>query len=138
MSQANWIIFLHFAAVWLSVITSLMAGWTLPFQPYLSFALGFMTWVLGFLINLRLLASSRNRPATYATARARRSYQRIAARTIMNLGIGIAFRSWLTLLIAGILIPFYATAARQRRTYLDYLRTGMLSDAFPHRVRRHQ
>jgi hypothetical protein len=138
MSQANWIIFLHVAAVWLSVITSQVAGWTLSVHPYLSLALGVMMWALGFLFNLRLIASSRSGAATHATAHARRSYQRIAARTIMNLGIGIAFRSWLTLLVAGMLIPFYASAARQRRNYLDYLRTGMLSDAFPHRVRRHQ
>jgi hypothetical protein len=56
----------------------------------------------------------------------------------MNLGIGVAFRSWLTLLVALILIPFYALAAHQRRQYLDYMRSGMLSGAFPDRVsRRH-
>jgi len=40
------------------------------------------------------------------------------------------------MMVSALLIPLYATAARQRRAYLDYLRTGMLSNAFPHRIRR--
>ena len=66
----------------------------------------------------------------------RRRYQRIAARTLMNIGVALAFRSWLTLLVAAILIPFYATASRSRQRYLEYLRTGMQDDAFPDRMRR--
>ena len=55
----------------------------------------------------------------------------------MNLGVAIGFGSWLTLIVAAILIPFYAAAARRRERYLDYMRTGMMSDAFPDRVVRH-
>jgi hypothetical protein len=43
----------------------------------------------------------------------------------------------LTLIVAVILIPFYAAAARRRQRYLDYMRTGMLSDAFPDRIVKH-
>lgn len=136
MPQGNWIILLHILAIWMSVATSLMAGWYLPLRLYVSFPLGFLTWCLGLFLNLRLIESYRRNPATHSTAQVQKSYKRIAARTLMNLGIALAFRSWLTMIFAGILIPFYARAARKRRMYLDYLRTGMLSDAFPNRIPR--
>jgi len=136
MPQANWIILLHFAAVWLSVITSLMAGWHLPLSYSLSIPLGLMVWFLGFLVNLRLIRISAVASARTQASQVRKSYRRIFARTIMNLGISLTFRSWFTMMVSALLIPLYATAARQRRAYLDYLRTGMLSNAFPHRIRR--
>ncbi|MBC7246393.1 MAG: hypothetical protein H5T73_01265 [Actinobacteria bacterium] len=137
MSQGNWIVFVHFIAIWLSVITSLVAGWSLSIHNYVSFPVGCMVWLLGLLINLRQLRDFRMSPTTRRRQYSQISHQRIAARTIMNVGIALAFRSWFTLLVAGLLIPMYISAARKRRAYLDYLRTGMLSDAFPHRVKRH-
>ncbi len=136
MPQGNWIIPLHFMAIWMSVATSLMAGWSIGLQPYVSFPLGFVIWSTGFFLNLRVLEGQRRRKATHSKAHVERSYRRIAARTVMNLGIALAFRSWLTMMTAGILIPFYLEAAKKRRMYLDYLRTGMLHDAFPHRIPR--
>jgi len=94
-------------------------------------------WILGFLYNLSANQRYRRGQATHRSAQARRSYQRITARTIMNLGVAVGFRSWLTLLVTLILIPFYATAARRRQRYLDYMRTGVLSDAFPDRIVKH-
>lgn len=136
MSQANWIILLHFLAVWMSVALSLMAGWNLPLKPYISIPLGLTVWCLGFLLNMRVVRSFRREPRLQFIAQARKSYQRIAARTIMNLGISLLFRSWFTMLVSGMLIPFYINAAKKRRAYLDYLRTGMLHDAFPNRIPR--
>jgi hypothetical protein len=96
-----------------------------------------MIWALGLLYNVGVNQRYHRGPATHRSAQARRSYQRITARTIMNLGVALGFRSWLTLLIAVILIPFYAAAARRRQRYLDYMRTGVLSDAFPDRIVKH-
>lgn len=137
MSQGNWIVFVHFIAIWLSVLTSLVAGWSLSIHYYISFPIGCLVWLLGLLINLRQLRNSRMSPSTHRRWHSQFSQQRIAARTVMNVGVALAFRSWFTLLVAGLLIPLYISAARKRRAYLDYLRTGMLSDAFPHRIRRH-
>ncbi|MDI7252871.1 hypothetical protein [Candidatus Solincola sp.] len=127
---------LHFLAVWMSVATSLMAGWSVPLRPYISLPLGVLIWLLGFFLNLRIMETQRRRKATHSRAHVQQSYRRIAARTLMNLGIALGFRSWLTMVIACILIPFYLEAAKKRRMYLDYLRTGMLRDAFPNRIPR--
>jgi len=137
MPQANWVIVLHFLLLWASVITGLAAGWLMPIPIIVSIPLGLMIWALGLFYNIGANQRYRRGLATHRSAQARRSYQRITARTIMNLGIAVSFRSWLTLLVAIILIPFYATAARRRQRYLDYMRTGVLSDAFPDRVVKH-
>jgi hypothetical protein len=137
MPQANWMIVLHFLLVWGSVITGLAAGWRVPVPIVISIPLGLMIWALGLLYNVSLIQRHRRGLATHRAAQARRSYQRITARTIMNLGVAIGFRSWLTLIAAVILIPFYASAARRRQRYMDYMRTGVLSDAFPDRIVRH-
>jgi len=137
MPQANWVIVLHFLLLWASVITGLAAGWNMPIPIVVSAPLGLMLWALGFLYNLSANQRYRRGVATHRSAQARRSYQRITARTIMNLGVAVGFRSWLTLLVAILLIPFYATAARRRQRSLDYLRTGVLSDAFPDRIVKH-
>ena len=128
---------MHFVLLWGSVITGLAAGWRIPIPIAVAIPLGLMIWALGLLYNVSLTQHHRRGPATHRTALARRSYQRIAARTIMNLGVAIGFRSWLTLIVAALLIPFYAAAANRRRRYLDYMRTGVLSDAFPDRIVKH-
>jgi hypothetical protein len=137
MPQANWVIILHFVLLWGSVITSLAAGWRINMPLPVAIPLGVMLWLLGILYNFSVIQRQRRGAATHRTAQARRSYLRIAARTIMNVGVALAFRSWLTLIVAAILIPFYAAAARRRERYLDYMRTGMLSDAFPDRIVKH-
>ena len=109
----------------------------MPIPIVVSIPLGVMIWALGLLYNLSAKQRYRRGLATHRSAQSRRSYQRITARTIMNLGVAVGFRSWLTLLVAIILIPFYATAARRRQRYLDYMRTGVLSDAFPDRIVKH-
>ena len=137
MPQANWIIVLHFIVLWGSIITSLAAGWRIPITVIVSIPLGIMLWVLGLLYNVSAIQRHRHDAATRWSALGRRSYHRITARTIMNLGAAVAFRSWLTLIASIILIPFYAAAARRRQRYLDYMRTGVLSDAFPDRIVKH-
>ncbi len=109
----------------------------MPVTIIVSIPLGLMIWVLGLLYNLSVMQRHRRGSATHSTAQARRSYQRITARTIMNLGVAIGSRSWLTLIAAAVLIPLYAAAARRRQRYLDYMRTGVMSDAFPDRIVRH-
>lgn len=136
MPQGNWIILLHLLAIWMSVATSLMAGWSISLRPYITLPLGFMLWLLGFFFNLRLIETRRRKRATHSRAHVQESYRRITARTVMNLGIALAFRSWLTMIVAGLLIPLYIEAAKRQRMYLDYLRTGTLSDAFPNRIPR--
>jgi len=123
--------------LWGSVITSLAAEWRINIPLPVAAALGVIIWLLGFLYNASMVRRLRRRPATHRSAITRRGYQRILARTIMNLGIAVGFRSWLTLIVAALLIPFYAAAARRRERYLDYMRTGMLSDAFPDRIVKH-
>ncbi|MBC7230969.1 MAG: hypothetical protein H5T74_11350 [Actinobacteria bacterium] len=136
MPQANWIIFLHFLLLWGSVITGLASQWRIPLPLAAALPLGSMIWLLGVLYNLSTLRRHRLRPESHRTALQKRIYQRIAARTFMNLGVTVASRSWLTLMVTALLIPLYANAARRRQQYLDYLRTGMMSDAFPHRISR--
>lgn len=131
MPDASWIIFVHFLAIWASVATGLIAGWLLPLPVWVSMPLGFLLWVGGLLYNISSINRQRREPATHRAAEDHRIYQRISARTLMNLGIALAFRSWLTIIVAIVLIPLYTAAARRRRRYIDYLRTGMLSDAFP-------
>jgi hypothetical protein len=96
-----------------------------------------MIWLMGLLYNVSLIRRQRMGKAPHRTVLASRSYLRITARTVMNLGIVVGSRSWLTLIVAAILIPFYAAAARRRERYLDYMRSGMLSDAFPDRIVKH-
>jgi MFS family permease len=137
MPQANWVIVLHFVALWGSIITSLAAGWRIPVPFAVSIPLGILLWVLGLLYNVSTIKRHRRDAATHWSELGRRGYHRLTARTIMNLGAAVAFRSWLTLIVSVILIPFYATAARRRQRYLDYMRTGVLSDAFPDRIVKH-
>lgn len=137
MPQANWVIILHLLLVWGSVITGLAAGWRIGIPLAVAAPLGVIIWVLGFAYNASMVRRQRHRVATHRSAATRRGYQRIVARTVMNIGIAVGFRSWLTLIVAAILIPFYAAAARRRERYLDYMRTGMMSDAFPDRVVKH-
>lgn len=137
MPQANWVILLHFVLLWGSVITGLAAGWRIGIPLPVAIPLGLAIWLLGFLYNLSIIRRQRRGLATHRTALARGGTLRIAARTIMNVGVAVGSRSWLTLIIAALLIPFYAAAARRRERYLDYMRTGVMSDAFPDRVVKH-
>lgn len=136
MPTANWVIVLHFVALWGSVITGLMADWRLPISILVAIPLGLLLWAAGFLFNMYVIQRARQEPALHRAEMNRRRYQRIAARTLMNVGVGLAFRSWLTLIVAAILIPFYAAASRSRQRYLEYMRTGMQDDAFPDRTRK--
>jgi hypothetical protein len=137
MPQANWVIFLHFIALWGSVITSTIAGWRLPISWSISLPLGLVLWASGFLYNLYTIKQAGRGRQRSGMGMARRSYQRIFARVVMNLGVGLSFGSWLTMIAGIALAPFYVSAARKRMQYLDYMRTGMLSDAFPDRITRH-
>ena len=122
--------------LWGSVITGLIAGWSLPISYVVTIPLGLALWAVGFLYNLFTMGRFKRGRLLYREALTRRGYQRIFARTVMNLGVAMFFRSWLAILAAFLLIPLYSTAARRRRLYLDYIRTGMLSDAFPDRIGR--
>ncbi len=137
MPQANWMIVLHFVTLWGSIGIGLMAGWKLPIANLVAIPLGIVLWAVGLTYNAYNIRRMREKSAGHRTALARRGYRRIVARTIMNLGFVLAFRSWLTLIVAIILIPFYVLAAHQRRQYQDYMRSGMLSDAFPDRISKH-
>ena len=136
MSTANWVIVLHFVALWGSVITGLIADWRLPISNLVAIPVGLILWAAGLLFNMYVIQRARQEPALHRTEMNRRRYQRIAARTLMNVGVAVAFRSWFTLIVAAILIPFYAAASRSRQRYLEYLRTGMQDDAFPDRTRK--
>jgi hypothetical protein len=136
MPQANWVIILHTIVLWGSVFAGLTAGWRLPVSYALLAPLGIIVWVSGFLYNLKNIRRFRRRPALSREDLASKGYRRIFGRTAMNLGVGLASGSWLTLIAAALLIPFYVMAANQRRQYLDYLRSGMLSDVFPDRTSR--
>ena len=116
------------------MITGLVAGWRLPINNFLAIPLGLLLWALGFWFNMYVIQKARQEPALHRVEMNRRRYQRIAARTLMNIGVAVAFRSWLTLIVAAVLIPFYAAASRSRQRYLEYLRTGMQDDAFPDRT----
>jgi MFS family permease len=134
MPQANWVIVLHIIILWGSVFAGLTAGWRLPFSYVVAIPLGLIIWGAGLLYNLYNIQRFRRRPARHQAELNRRVYQRIVARTMMNLGIGLATRSLLTIIAAVVLIPIYIVAANKRRQYLDYLRSGMQSDVFPDRI----
>lgn len=136
MSSANWVIALHFIALWGSVITGLLADWRLSISVLAAVPLGLVMWAAGFMFNMYVVQRARRGTTRHRAEMTRRRYQRIVARTLMNLGIGLAFRSWLTLLVSALLIPFYAAASRNRQRYLEYLRTGMQDEAFPDRMRK--
>jgi hypothetical protein len=136
MPTANWVIALHFIALWGSVLTGLLAGWRLPLSNLVAIPLGLLLWAAGLLFNIYVIQRVRNSPPMRRSEMTGRSYQRITARTLMNLGLGLLFRSWLTLIVAILLIPFYTAASRSRRRYLDYMRTGMQDDAFPDRMQK--
>lgn len=114
-----------------------MANWRLPVSYAVAIPLGVILWGTALIYNLHDVQKFRQSLASHRTALAHRGYRRIAARTLMNLGIGLAFRSWLTLIVAAALVPFYIEAAKKRRQYIDYLRSGILSDAFPDRISKH-
>lgn len=137
MPQANWIIVLHLILLWGSVATGLVAGWRLPLSNLILVPLGIILWGAGLLYNMHNVKALRQRPALHRSALVRRSYRRILARTMMNLGIGLVFASWLTLIVSLVLIPIYSAAANKRRQYLEYMRSGMQSDVFPDRISRH-
>ena len=132
MPQENLLIALHFILLWGSVTIGLVAGLLLPVSNLIAIPLAVILWAFGFFYNFRLVqtrpAYNPNRPGA-----GRKSYERITARTLMNLGIAIVFRSWITLIAAIILIPLYTWAARKKRQYLDSLHGHGVADVFPDR-----
>jgi len=128
---------MHFVLLWGSVITGLAAGWRMGIPLPVAIPIGMAIWLLGLFYNFSVIQRRRRGLALHRASLARRGYLRITARTAMNLGVAIGSRSWLTLIVAILLIPFYTAAARRRERYLDYVRTGMMSDAFPDRIVKH-
>jgi len=136
MAQENLLIVLHFMLLWGSVILGLVAGLLLPISNLISIPLGVILWALGFFYNFHLIQTRRPYNLHRPTA-GQKSYERIVARTLMNLGIAFGFRSWLTIITAVILILLYAWVARRKKEYLDFRRERNIADAFPDRSRRH-
>jgi uncharacterized membrane protein len=134
MPEGLWILFVHFIFLWGSVALGLAAGWRLPLPVWAASILGILIWFCGLLLNLSTISRQRREIRRQAYRQGGRiNFPRIAARTLMNLGICVGFRSWFTLVVSILLLPLYVAAAHQRRRYLDYLRTGMLDEAFPSR-----
>lgn len=127
---------MHFALLWGSVVTGLAAGWRIGVPLPLAIPIGLAIWLLGFLYNLSLVNRQRRRLPSRLTS-IRHSYLRIMARSLMNLGVAIGSTTWLTLIAVAILVPLYTAAAHRRERYLDYVRNGMMSGAFPDRIVRH-
>ncbi len=136
MPQENLLVILHFMLLWGSVILGLVAGLLLPISNLISIPLGVILWGLGFFYNYHLIQTRRPYNPHRPTA-GQKSYERIVARTLMNLGIAFGFRSWLTIIAAVILIPPYAWVAGKKREYLDFRHERNITDVFPDRSRRH-
>ena len=77
MPQANWIILLHFLALWGSVITGLASRWRVPVPFAVSIPVGTMIWLVGFLYNLNALRDQRADNASHRAALQRHTYRRI-------------------------------------------------------------
>jgi hypothetical protein len=135
MPQENLVVALHFFLLWGTVIIGLAAGLLLPVSKLIAIPLGVVLWILGFLYNFHLMQRRRVRNL-HSHLSSSRSNGRIAARSLMNLGIAFGFRSWLTIIAAFILIPLYMWAVARRREYLDFARERNTGEVFPHRSRK--
>lgn len=135
MSDASWIIPLHFLLVWGSVLISMASQWRMPLPFGLAAGLGFTMWLVAMALNT--MRVNRFRTGAIRLSYRQRESSRILARTLMNLAISILFRSWLTLIVAFCLVPLYIHASRVRERFLHYLRTGIWDQALPGRTHRH-
>ncbi len=115
---------LNILFIWGSAILfSMVLKWRLPIPLWAGMTFGVLLWIAGFLFAIQVTAERRR--LRRGTARAGTHLMGLVAhpfataRLMMNLGIGLAFRSWVTLIIAVLLYPMYTLLARRRRSALS-------------------
>lgn len=135
MSDASWIIPVHFLLIWGSVLISLASHWKIQLPLGAAMGLGAALWLSATALNASRV--SRFRAGSARRTFRQREASRILARTFMNLGISIFFRSWFTFIVTFMMIPVYYHASRVRERFLHYLRTGIWDQALPGRTHRH-
>jgi len=135
MSDGSWIIPVHFLVVWGSVLISIASRWRMRLPLGAALGLGIAIWLAAMVLNASRVRRFRAGD-TRMTFRQRES-SRILARTLMNIGISVLFKSWLTLIVSFLMVPVYLYASRVRERFLHYLHTGIWEQAMPGRTHRH-
>jgi hypothetical protein len=136
MPQENLVVALHFLFLWGTVIAGLEAGLLLPFSKLIAIPLGAALWAIGLFYNFHLI-QTRRAQSPHVRSLPPRSNERIAARTLMNLGIALGFRSWLTIITAFLLIPLHLWSARRTMEYLGFIGRRNVGLVSRERMRRH-
>ena len=126
-----------------AILFSLILKWRLPVPLWAGLVFGRLLWIAGSL--LAILVRAERRRLRRGTARSGTHLMGLVAhpfatsRLMMNLGIALAFRSWVTLVIAILLYPTYTLLAKRRRSALSVNRRQLESlrrNYSPGRLRR--
>ncbi len=106
-----------------AILFSVVLEWRLPIPLWAGLVFGILLWIAGLLFAIQVTAERRR--LRRGTARAGTRLMGLVAhpyatsRLMMNLGVALAFRSWVTLIIAVLLYPLYTMLARRRRSALS-------------------
>ncbi len=106
-----------------AILFSVVLKWRLPIPLWAGVVFGIILWIAGLLFAMQVTAERRRlrrgtaRPGTHLMGLVAHPYA--TSRLMMNLGIGLAFRSWVTLIIAVLLYPAYTLLAKRRRSALS-------------------
>ncbi len=106
-----------------AVLFSVVLEWRLPIPLWAGLVFGVLLWLAGLMFAMQVTAERRRmrrgtaQPGTRLMGLVAHPYA--TARLMMNLGIGLAFRSWVTLIIAVLLYPVYTLLAKRRRSALS-------------------
>ncbi len=106
-----------------AILFSVVLKWRLPIPLWAGLVFGVLLWIAGLLFAIQVTAERRR--MRRGTARAGTHLMGLVAhpyatsRLTMNLGVALAFRSWVTLIIAVLLYPLYTMLARRRRSALS-------------------
>ena len=106
-----------------AILFSVVLNWRLPIPLWAGLVFGILLWMAGLLLAIKVTAERRR--LRRGTARSGTHLMGLVAhpfattRLMMNLGIALAFRSWVTLIIAVLLYPLYTMLAKRRRSALS-------------------
>lgn len=106
-----------------AILFGVVLKWRLPIPLWAGLVFGILLWIAGLLFAIQVTAERRR--LRRGTARSGTHLMGLVAhpfattRLMMNLGMALAFRSWVTLIIAILLYPMYTLMAKRRRSALS-------------------
>ncbi|MHB8780464.1 MAG: hypothetical protein ACYC55_03645 [Candidatus Geothermincolia bacterium] len=117
------LLLINLVLVWGSVVAGLLLKWRLLFLPFwLAIPLGVLGWLAGLGVSCGARAERRRRRRNGGGGIPRftgiAGYPFATARLMMNLGVGLAFRSWPTLIVACLFYPVAVAVAKRRNSTL--------------------